>query len=107
MISFDYIYDTPTILYKTYSSLIENNLNIKFYSSVNHLHDIFKLAGESNISFWGVDENDIGHTLRSILLDPERRLMSTYDGMDWEPEKVKLEISNMLNAYNFQSMLIP
>ena len=58
------------------------------------------MAGQSNVSFWGVNENDIGHTLRSVIIDPERRLLKAYDGMDWMPEEVEWEINNILQAYN-------
>ena len=58
------------------------------------------LAGQSFVSFWGVDENDIGHTLRSVIIDPERRLMKTYEGTDWNPEVAKRDIRNLLKAYH-------
>ena len=58
------------------------------------------MAGQSNVSFWGINENDIGHTLRSVIIDPERRLLKAYDGMDWMPEEAEWEINNILRAYN-------
>jgi cytochrome oxidase Cu insertion factor (SCO1/SenC/PrrC family) len=61
LVSFDYAYDTPSILRKTYESLLETNSNMRAYSSTNHLNDLFTLAGQSNVSFWGIDENDIAH----------------------------------------------
>ena len=73
---------------------------MKFYSSFAHLNDIFMLAGQSFVSFWGVDENDIGHTLRSIIIDPERRLMKAYDGTEWRTEAAERDIRNLLKAYN-------
>ena len=71
------------------------------YSSFGHLNDIFTLAGQSNVSFWGIDENDIGHSLRSVLLGPNRRLMKTFDGTDWRPEAAERDIRNILRANNF------
>jgi len=100
LLSFDYIYDTPSVMKSTYGSLLQNNSNLKIYSSFGHLNDIFSLAGESFVSFWGVDENDIGHTLRSVLLDPDRRLVKTYDGTDWQPESAERDIRNILKAYS-------
>ena len=101
LISFDYLYDTPSVLKQTYRSLIEVNSNINIFSSTEHMNDIFSLAGQSNVSFWGVDENDIGHTLRSVLIDPERRFMKAFDGTDWRPEAAERDIRNILRAYNF------
>ena len=73
---------------------------MKVYSSTGHLNEIFTLAGQSSISFWGVDENDIGHTLRSVLIDPERRFMKAFEGTDWHPEAAERDIRNILKAYN-------
>ena len=100
LISFDYNYDTPSMMKSIYSSHAESYANLNFYSSFGHLNDIFMLAGQSFVSFWGVDENDIGHTLRSVLIDPDRRLMKAYDGTDWRPEAVERDIRNILKAYS-------
>ncbi len=100
LISFDYLYDTPSILKLNYGSLVESNPNLKAYSSFGHINDIFTLGGQSQVSFWGIEENDIGHSLRSVLIDPERRLLKAYDGMDWLPEIAEREIRNILNAYS-------
>ena len=98
LISFDYAYDTPAILKQSYTSLLESNIRI--WSSTEHMDDIFSLAGQSNVSFWGVDNNDIGHTLRSIFIDPERRLMKVFEGTDWKPEAAERDIRNIMKTYN-------
>jgi len=100
IISFDYNYDTPSILNKTYSNIIESNPNIRILSSYGNIDEIFKIAGQSNVSFWGIEENDIGHSLRSILIDPERRILQAFEGMDWKPEKVKKDLNNIIKSYN-------
>ena len=79
---------------------MESNQNLRVLSSTGHLNDIFSLAGQSFVSFWGVDENDIGHTLRSVLIDPERRLMKVFEGTDWRPEAAERDIRNILKAYS-------
>ena len=100
IISFDYVYDTPSILKSNYSNLINNNPNIKIFSSTGFINDIYSLTGQSNVSFWGIDENDIGHNLRSILIDPERRLLKTFEGTDWLPQKAYRDIKNIIKTYN-------
>ena len=100
LISFDYIYDTPSVMKSIYSSHTKSYPNMKFYSSVGHLNDIFMLAGQSFVSFWGVDKNDIGHSLRSVIIDPERRLMKAYDGTEWRPEAAERDIRSLLKAYH-------
>jgi len=101
LLSFDYIYDTPSILKSNYGSLVAFNPNLKAYSSFGYINDIFTLAGQSLVSFWGIEENDIGHSLRSVLIDPERRLLKAFEGMDWRPEAAEHEINNILKAYGF------
>jgi len=100
LISFDYIYDIPSVMKSIYSSQTQSYPNMKFYSSFGHINDVFMLAGQSFVSFWGVDENDIGHTLRSVIIDPEMRLMKAYDGTDWQPEAAERDIRNILKAYS-------
>ena len=100
LISFDYIFDTPSVMKRVYSPNTKSYPNMKIYSSVGHMHDIFMLSGQSLASFWGVDENDIGHTLRSVIIDPERRLMQAYEGVDWQPEAAERDIRNILKAYS-------
>jgi len=100
LVSFDYIYDTPAVIKSIYGTLLQDNPNLDVYSSFGHLNDIFTLGGQSFVSFWGVDENDIGHTMRSVLLDPDRRLMKTFDGTDWRPEEAERDIRNILKAYS-------
>ena len=102
IISFDYLFDTPSMLKSNYKNVIESNINIKFYSSHKQINDIFKLAGESAVSFWGIDKNDIGHSLRSILIGPERRLLRAYEGINWRPEIVEQDIKNILNTYSYK-----
>ena len=100
LVSFDYTFDTPTVLKNYYGGILESNPNLIILSSTEHLNDIFSLAGQSYVSFWGVEENDIGHTLRSVLIDPERRLMKVFEGTDWRPEAAERDIQNILKAYN-------
>ena len=101
LISFDYIYDTPSILKSNYGSLVESNPNLNAYSSFGYINDIFTLGGQSLVSFWGIEENDIGHSLRSVLIDPERRLLKAFEGTDWRTEAAEHEIKNILKAYSF------
>ncbi len=103
LLSFDYIYDTPSILKSNYGSLVESNPNLKAYSSFGYINDIFTLGGQSLVSFWGIEENDIGHSLRSVLIDPERRLLKAFEGTDWHPEAAEREINNILKAYSVES----
>tara|TARA_B100000029_G_scaffold277524_1_gene271962 strand:- start:4495 stop:5334 length:840 start_codon:yes stop_codon:yes gene_type:complete len=101
IISFDYLFDSPSIMKLNYSSYKNKHSNLQFYSSWNNINSIYSIAGQSFVRFWGIEENDIGHSLRSILVDNERRLLLSYDGLDWKPEKAAKDIKNILDTYNF------
>ena len=96
-ISFDYIYDTPLVLNNIYGTL--NKDNLIFLSSHNHLNDIFMLTQQSGVAFWGVEENNIGHSMRTILIDKDLKLVKVYDGIDWTPGEAKNDIEKILKIY--------
>ena len=103
IISFDYEYDTPEILKEQYGSIFEDNNNIHFLSSYNQKDEILKITSEIGLGFSGIDDGDtdfIGHTLVSVLLDPEGYLVSKYHGDIWTPKEIKEKLDNRLNVYN-------
>lgn len=98
LISFDYLYDTPETLKSIYGDIEKDNLH--FLSSYGHINDIFTLSQQAGVAYWGVEENNIGHTMRSLLIDKNLKLITTYDGMDWKPSEPKKDIENLLKVYN-------
>lgn len=98
-ISFDYIYDNPSTLIKHYSSIIEPFPNWNLWSSFDHSSDMTSLAHYSQFAFWGVEDNDIGHSMRSILISPELKLLKAWDGTDWKAVTVKKDIEKILPLY--------
>ena len=76
LISFDYLYDTPTVLNNVYGTLEKENLS--FLSSYKHINDIYILTQQSGVSFWGVEENNIGHTMNTILVDKNLKLLKEH-----------------------------
>ena len=97
IISFDYIHDTPELLNSYYGSIQENHDNITFLSSTNHYNDLILLTKQSNVSFGGVEENNIGHTMRTIVLDKNKRILKAYEGIDWKPADFKRDLLNLIN----------
>ena len=97
IISFDYLYDTPRVLKNVYGAI--ENENIIFLSSYGHLNDIISLTKQAGVGFWGVEENNIGHNMRSILVDKDLKLLKSYDGTDWRPGDAKNDIKNLLKIY--------
>ena len=97
LISFDYIYDTPEILKDSYDSLSSDNLI--FLSSFNHIQDIFTLTQQSGVGFWGIEENNIGHTMRTIIVDSNLKVVKAFDGFDWKPGDAKKDIETLIKYY--------
>ena len=98
LISFDYIYDTPEVLKKKYNNI--NKHNLKVLSSYNHVSDIFTLTQQSGVGYWGVEENNIGHNMRTVILDKNLKFIKAFDGIDWQPSEAKKEIDLLLKHYN-------
>jgi len=96
MISFDYIHDTPQILKNTYQTTFEGHENWHMWSSYSHIDDLYKLTKQAMFGFWGVEENDIGHNMRCVLLDADRRMIKTFDGLDWLPKDAKVAIEEIM-----------
>ena len=99
-ISFDHLYDTPIILEKKYRILKANNDNWMFLSSYQHLNDLYMLTKQSTFSFWGVEKNDIGHNMRTVLIGPGLKFLKYYDGNEWTPKGVEDDIQNMMKIYS-------
>tara|TARA_B110001454_G_scaffold56476_1_gene55251 strand:- start:173 stop:1018 length:846 start_codon:yes stop_codon:yes gene_type:complete len=96
MISFDYIHDTPQILKNAYQTTFDGFDNWQMWSSYTHMDDLYKLTKQAMFGFWGVEENDIGHNMRCVLLDPNRRMIKTFDGLDWLPKDAKADIEKLM-----------
>ena len=99
LISFDHIYDTPSRLKKLYYNIQSKYDNLSFISSYNSLDDLNLISRETGMSFWGINENDIGHTMRSVLISPDGKLLSAYDGLDWDVKNVE---KNIKEIYSIQ-----
>lgn len=96
MISFDYIHDTPLTLKNVYQTTFEGHDNWQMWSSHTHMDDLYKLTKQVMFGFWGVEDNDIGHNMRCVLLDPSRRMIKTFDGLDWLPKDAKIIIEEAM-----------
>ena len=100
LLSFDYIFDTPEILLDQYEEIEKNYNNINLLSSTNHYNDLILLTTQSDITFSGVEENNIGHTMRTIILDKNKKLIKSYSGFDWKPGDLKIFLLNYIDLSN-------
>ena len=99
-ISFDHTYDTPGILEKKYRILKSSNDNWLFLSSYQHLNDLYMFSKQSAFSFWGIEKNDIGHNMRTILIGPGLKFLKYYDGNEWNTKDVESDILNMMKVHS-------
>ena len=57
------------------------------------------LTQQSGAAYWGVEENNIGHSMRTVVLDKDLKLIKIFDGIDWKPKVAKKDIENILKVY--------
>ena len=97
MVSFDYIYDTPTVLKDFYGSTILGHNNWQVWSSIGRIDDVYRLVKQSGGDFWGIEEGRIGHALSSVLIGPDRVVLGFWPGDDWKAGDVKNTIELFMN----------
>ena len=96
MVSFDYLYDSPGVLRDFYGPAISGYDNWKVWSSINHIEDVYRLAKQSGCDFWGIENGKIGHTLRSVLIGPNREMVGSWPGDVWRAGDVKNAIEVLM-----------
>lgn len=96
IVSFDYKYDTPRILNEYYGPTISGHKNWYVWSSTGKVSEVYRLTKQVGCEFWGVDENNIGHNLRSVLLGPDRKILGMWPGTDWKAGEVKNAIQVLM-----------
>ena len=63
------------------------------------MNDIFTLTQQAGVAFWGVEENNIGHSMRTIVINKNLKLLRAFDGIDWKPSDAKKDIENLFKVY--------
>ena len=66
------------------------------------MFNLITITKEAGLGFSGIDEGDereIGHTLKSIVIDPNGVLVESYSGDDWKPKKVENDIIDRMKIY--------
>ena len=93
MISFDYKYDTPKVLDKSYGSSVNSFKNWNAWSSTGFIEDVYRLVRQSGGSFWGIEQEKIGHTLSSVLIGKNREVLGVWKGENWGVKEVSNAIT--------------
>ena len=68
LVSFDYKYDTPSVLKDLYEPSMDADTNLEVLSSTGYIEDIYQLVKQSGGDFWGVERGKIGHKQKSCNL---------------------------------------
>ena len=97
LISFDYMYDSPKLLKNYYNSLISNYDNIDVLSSYGKIEDIYKLGKQSGCEFWGIEKGKIGHTMQSIFINKDLKILGKWSGEDWKAEMTENSVRYIIN----------
>ena len=89
LVSFDYRHDTPSLLKKFYGGNLSQKENVHILSSIGNIEDVYKLTKQSGGDFWGIDKGQIGHSLTSVLVGPDRTVLASWGGDNWKPKQVE------------------
>lgn len=95
-ISFDYVVDTPELLHEHYGWRIEQGGGWTVLSSVGHEDDLRVLAAAAGVDFWGIEEDQVSHTMNSVLIDGEGKVVEVFSGSDWELQAAQESIRQAL-----------
>tara|TARA_B110000438_G_C15786274_1_gene638574 strand:- start:1017 stop:1859 length:843 start_codon:yes stop_codon:yes gene_type:complete len=97
LVSFDYLYDTPSKLKQYYGASLENYKNLNVWSSYQKVNDIYRLGKQAGCEFWGIEKEKIGHTMQSILINNDRKILGKWKGEDWNQEMARNNIEMLMN----------
>ena len=97
LISFDYLYDTPSRLKDYYGSSFKEYKNLNVWSSYQKVNDIYLLGKQVGCEFWGIEKDKIGHTMQSIFINNQRKILGKWEGENWDQKMVKNNIKAIMN----------
>ncbi len=97
LISFDYLYDTPSRLQNYYGSSLKEFKTLNVWSSYQKASDVYVLGKQAGCEFWGIEKEKIGHTMQSILINNKREILGKWKGENWDQNMVKNNIKAIMN----------
>ena len=68
--------------------------NSRFFTP--KVSDLYTLSSEIGCQFWGIEENNIGHNLRSALIGPNMELLKIWEGDEWLAKNVTRDIKDYM-----------
>ncbi|HEV2695630.1 MAG TPA: copper-binding protein [Verrucomicrobiae bacterium] len=85
-ISFDPDFDKPDVL-ASFGNYYRSNDTNRWFFAVASTNTLAGLAPKVDLHFWR-EEGSISHNLRTVVLDPNRKIFCQFDGNDWTPEEL-------------------
>jgi protein SCO1/2 len=85
-ISFDAAFDRPEIL-RGYGAFYRGDDTNRWLFAVAPTNTLAALAPEVDLMFWR-ENGSITHNLRTVVLDPQRKIFRQFDGNDWTPQQL-------------------
>ena len=95
-VSFDPKNDTPPVL-KTHAKGLAADPAVWTFATGNP-EEIDKLAmtfGVTLVRGQAPDPNEIGHTLRTAIIDRDGKLVKTYTGNEWTPAQIVADLQQL------------
>lgn len=91
-VSFDPLTDTPPVLKKHAQGLKADLSRWTFLTGKRDEVDRFAARFGLNVARSETDQRDITHNLRTVIIDPDGKLVTTYPGNEWTPEQVLADL---------------
>ena len=85
-VSFDSSFDQPEIL-SGYGKFYRGDDTNRWLFAVASTNTLKVLAPKVDLRFWR-ENGSISHNLRTVVLDPQRKIFKQFDGNDWTPQQL-------------------
>jgi protein SCO1 len=97
-VSFDPVYDTPTVL-ATHAKKVGADPGTWSFLSGEEA-DVESFGGRFGVSIMreGADPNNVVHNLRTAVIDANGRLVKVINGIQWEPSELVAELRSAVDT---------
>lgn len=98
-VSFDTEHDTPAVL-REYErrTIADPALRERISFATGDAAEVRRLANSLGMGYMRGDKAEFNHSLRTVLVAPDGKLVKLYRGNDWKPEEVAADIRTALST---------
>lgn len=97
-VSFDPEYDKPDVLRRHAASLEADPAVWNFFTGERDEIDRFGMRFGVSVTRHGTMADDIAHNLRTVIIDPEGKLVKVYTGVDWMPDGILKDLQALTES---------